>query len=550
MASNQYYNYDQQHLPPLRNHQSPSPLSNFGQHDAPSPQATPAPSYHSNYPPPGAAPYSSNSHQDLPARSATQSPFATVFDDNAYPANSSSRQDLISTPNDMSSHQQGYYQQDTGYFGAQAESPNQSRNPGSTDAILLQDRPHKHDAESGFNDHIYDAPTRGPSGRKKKGKRKVQLGELGMFGSDKKRIPFVVYIFTIAQVAVFIAELVKMGMLTGTPIMIKPQFNFMIGPSPFVMINMGARYGPCMRPVPEIENWRPTDEDIAKGNRPSVGTLVNFPCPNATTSDNICPLWEACGFNEPARGQPKWGEVVSDLPRQWFRFITPMFMHAGIIHIAFNMLLQLTLARDMEKAIGSIRFFIVYVSSGIFGFVMGGNYGPPVDASTGASGALFGILALTLLDLLYSWKQRKSPVKDLMFILLDVIISFVLGLLPGLDNFAHLGGFLCGLTLGISVLHSPNSLRLKIDNDAAYSTVPGDSEQEAQPFLKNPVGFFKGRKPLWWAWWLIRAGALVLVIVVFIVLINNFYTTRATCSWCKYLSCLPVNNWCDDFKWQ
>ena len=121
-----------------------------------------------------------------------------------------------------------------------------------------------------------------------------------------------------------------------------------------------------------------------------------------------------------------------------------MFLHAGLIHIGFNMLLQLTMARDMEISIGPIRFFLVYFSSGIFGFVLGGNFAAPGIASTGASGALFGIIALTLLDLLYNWQDRPKPWRDLAFIVLDVVISFVLGLLPGLDNFSHIGGFFMG----------------------------------------------------------------------------------------------------------
>jgi hypothetical protein len=203
------------------------------------------------------------------------------------------------------------------------------------------------------------------------------------------------------------------------------------------------------------------------------------------------------------------------------------------------MLLQMTMGKEMEMAIGSIRFFLVYVSSGIFGFVMGGNYAAPGITSTGASGCLFGVIALTLLDLLYSWKERKSPVKDLAFIGVDVVISFVLGLLPGLDNFSHIGGFLMGLALGICVLHSPNSLRRRMGQDLSYAAVSPATGETPPPFHKNPVGFFKGRKPLWWVWWLIRAGFLVLVIVVFILLVNNFYAKDPqTCSWCKYLSCL------------
>jgi len=232
-----------------------------------------------------------------------------------------------------------------------------------------------------------------------------------------------------------------------------------------------------------------------------------------------------------------------DAPDQWFRFILPIFLHAGIVHIGFNMLLQMTLGKEMEIAIGPIRYFLVYISSGIFGFVLGGNFAATGIASTGASGALFGILALNLLDLLYTWQERISPWKDFAFIMLDVVISFVLGLLPGLDNFSHIGGFLMGLVLGVCILHSPNALRKRINDESTpYTPVSmsrkGESDTGIRGFFKNPVGFFKGRKPAWWAWLLVRVAGLVFVFIVFILLLKNFYAYRKSCSWCKYLSCI------------
>ena len=51
----------------------------------------------------------------------------------------------------------------------------------------------------------------------------------------------------------------------------------------------------------------------------------------------------------------------------------------------------------MEKAIGSVRFMLVYFPSGIMGFILGANFAGDGVASTGCSGALFGIIALVLL---------------------------------------------------------------------------------------------------------------------------------------------------------
>ena len=299
----------------------------------------------------------------------------------------------------------------------------------------------------------------------------------------------------------------------------------MIGPSYYVLINMGARYIPCMKDISSL--GLPAD--------------ISWPCPWSTTNDVSdpsmqCSLQELCGF--PPLANP---------PNQWFRFIIPIFLHGGIIHIGFNLLVQLTLGRDMEKKIGHIRFLLVYFASGIFGFVLGGNFAADGIVSMGASGSLFGIIALNLLDLLYTWREKRSPWKELLFIVIDIAISFVLGLLPGLDNFSHIGGFLMGLVLGVCILHSPNVLReaARAKNYMEASITPPANSRRSRrkkpvfkTFAKDPLGFFKGRKGLWWAWWLVRVGALLAVFVCFILLINNFYRYTNTCSWCKYLSCL------------
>ncbi|KAJ5800271.1 uncharacterized protein N7518_002339 [Penicillium psychrosexuale] len=364
-------------------------------------------------------------------------------------------------------------------------------------------------------------------------------------GFFSKKIAWVTYILTLAQIIVFIIELVKNAQLTGSVIETKPTFNPMIGPSPYVQIYMGARYNPCMKNVEGIQDANYT---------------LSWLCPNATSTTVTgtgCTLSEVCGFS--GVPNPSIGGSTDDrpAPNQWYRFIIPIFMHGGFIHIGFNLLVQMTMGADMERMVGMWRYTLTYFASGIFG--------------DGCSGALFGILALYLLDLLYDWPQRESPWVELIIMLLGVGVSFVLGLLPGLDNFSHIGGFIMGLAIGLTIMRSPNALRERIGlARQPYVAMSGGAgqagpEQKTIPFMEffkskrgltshssenpgptgGPLGFFKGRKALWWLWWLVRAGALVAVLIGFIMLLIDFYKyPSSNCSWCYRLSCLPVNGWC------
>jgi len=298
-----------------------------------------------------------------------------------------------------------------------------------------------------------------------------------------------------------------------------------------------------------------------------AGQPISFTCPNATTSqlnEQKCTLSELCGFG----GVPNPGQGVdldtNPAPNQWFRFILPIFLHGGFIHIAINLFAQMFICTDMERLIGFWRFTLAYFASGIFGYVLGGNYASQTEPSVGCSGALFGIMALFLLDLLYDWPNRESRWMELIIMILGIAVSFVLGLLPDLDNFSHIGGFVMGLAIGLCIMRSPNALRERIGLArqpyvamSGGAARPPEERRATTSFMdifkgrggmvsssddnnkKNPLNFFKGRKPLWWAWWLIRAGALVAVLIGFIMLIVDFYRyPKSNCSWCYRLSCL------------
>ncbi|KAK9386182.1 rhomboid family-domain-containing protein [Lipomyces mesembrius] len=334
---------------------------------------------------------------------------------------------------------------------------------------------------------------------------------------QKKRriIPWFTVTVSVIQVIVFVSELIVMHKYTGSIIATKPTFNPMIGPSTYLLIHMGARFTPCMHYISGV-----TD----------VNTK-NFPCASSTTiATNVCTLSELCGMGG-----------VSDRPDQWWRFIIPMFLHAGFIHIIANMLLQFQLGGSMERDIGTLKFAFVYVASGICGFLLGGNFTPDGIASTGASGALFGIIALSILELLLNWKLYEHPKRTLMSHLIEIVIAFALGLLPGLDNFAHIGGFAMGILLGLGLLRSPLKLR-----ERAGQPIANDNFPKSKTLKDRFHNVFSGRHPAWYLWVIVRLVMLVLAATLVIVLARLFNNGGGNCSWCKYLSCLPVNGWCDN----
>lgn len=144
---------------------------------------------------------------------------------------------------------------------------------------------------------------------------------------------------------------------------------------------MGARFDPCMHAIPGIT-------DITTNVWPCLNNTAN-----PSTSGPLCPLSDICGFGGFPEGQA---------PDQWYRVIVPIFLHGGIIHILINMIVQFRIGVDMEKTIGSVRFVIVYFTSGIMGFILGANFAGNGVPSTGCSGSLFGIIALVILVLLLS----------------------------------------------------------------------------------------------------------------------------------------------------
>jgi rhomboid protease GluP len=140
---------------------------------------------------------------------------------------------------------------------------------------------------------------------------------------------------------------------------------------------------------------------------------------------------------------------------EWWRLVTAMFLHGGLLHIGFNMMALMQFGPAIEEVYGSSRYLFIYVFTGAFGFLLSAFTG---HFSLGASGGLLGLVGVMLA---ITSKRGGSYMRDLRSRLISsVVILFALGLTPfmAMDNWAHGGGLAAGFVLGkIFADRQPNS---------------------------------------------------------------------------------------------
>jgi rhomboid protease GluP len=148
----------------------------------------------------------------------------------------------------------------------------------------------------------------------------------------------------------------------------------------------------------------------------------------------------------------RWGANFGPLTvsGQWWRLLTCVFIHGGLLHIGFNMWCLWSLGRLAESVYGHWTFASVYLISGLAASLASVIWNPVV-LSVGASGAIFGIAgALIASFYLGEFSMPRSAVSG---VLRSVLIfsgySLIFGAMSyGTDNAAHIGGLLMGLLLG------------------------------------------------------------------------------------------------------
>jgi len=140
---------------------------------------------------------------------------------------------------------------------------------------------------------------------------------------------------------------------------------------------------------------------------------------------------------------------------EWWRLVTPIFLHIGILHLLMNTLALFYLGMAVEKMFGRLRFIFIYMISGITGSLASFLF--TSNLSAGASGAIFGCFgALLYFGVLYpKIFFRTIGTNIIAVILLNLVLGFTI---PGIDNAGHIGGLVGGF-LAAGIVSLPNSHR-------------------------------------------------------------------------------------------
>jgi rhomboid protease GluP len=231
----------------------------------------------------------------------------------------------------------------------------------------------------------------------------------------------------------------------------------------------------CGRQLPglsfgkKICQWCVQHEKAQRGEIPDDAPQTVMPTPWVRRSESTIGLTQVIfGINAavflgmalsgstfmdfPVRELVQWGANAGalTLSGEWWRLLTNIFVHGGLIHIAFNMWCLWNLGQLCESLYGRWTYAAIYLICGLGASLASATLHPYIP-SVGASGAIFGLAgALIAAFKLGEFSVPRSALSGTLrslgaFVVYNLIFGFIL---PGVDNTAHIGGLITGLIVG------------------------------------------------------------------------------------------------------
>ena len=141
---------------------------------------------------------------------------------------------------------------------------------------------------------------------------------------------------------------------------------------------------------------------------------------------------------------------------EYYRLVTSMFLHYGLLHIGFNMLVLFMLGPSLEHTLGHVRFTVLYLVAGLGGAVASFWFTDPLAQAGGASGAIFGLMGAYVVV----GKRLRADISQVVsLIVLNIALGFVI---PNTDWRAHLGGLVTGAAVGAVMAFAPQRSRILV----------------------------------------------------------------------------------------
>ena len=167
-----------------------------------------------------------------------------------------------------------------------------------------------------------------------------------------------------------------------------------------------------------------------------------------------------------------FGPLIAD--GEYWRLFTATFLHVGVMHLLINGLILLIFGQMVERIYGSPRFAAIYFGAGLSGSVASYLLNS-IAIGAGASGAIFGVIgAFAAYFLARRAVLGEMGRQTLSGILVLAGANLVFGLAnPEIDNWAHMGGFVAGLALGMALVPRPGPIVIPF--------APPSSSQQARP---------------------------------------------------------------------
>lgn len=152
---------------------------------------------------------------------------------------------------------------------------------------------------------------------------------------------------------------------------------------------------------------------------------------------------------------------------EYYRLITAMFLHYGLIHLLMNMWALWVLGRSLEATLGPVRFLALYLVAGLGGNVAAYVFTAPNSQTAGASTAVFGLFAALFIIMRRLGRDTSSVIPILV---INLVFTFAV---PGISIAGHLGGLVFGAIVALVMAYAPRSRRALVQTVGTAIVVVG-----------------------------------------------------------------------------